>query len=142
MYPRTVFELMKNKWPRLGFELQEDTKERLVFTTNFAAQKYFDDSVFTTVIVYDNACYHVFFTFDKINPTPEVLTLVNEFNINNPFLKATIEPKNGINFLVLHYGCINGNNEYSITEDISELLNSLINTDVLKFLVPLTEITQ
>lgn len=145
MFPTKVYELVVEEWAvpfDNEIEIESVSPEQITFNINFVGLKYFDDQVLVRFVVYRTGGYHVFFTFDRIAPTYEVLKLVNAFNAGNSYLKAAIVNKTGGSYLELHYGSLTRkNSSKAIAREIGYLLSSMGDEHVLNTLVPLTKIT-
>lgn len=143
MRPRKVYDLVRRRFSNLTFELKTDEAEKVEFTADITAEAYFDDSVYIDIIAYRSGTYHVFFTFDSIQPTFDALVACNNFNQASAFFSAYIVKRGETFFLELHYSGagFDGTLEDDMAENISFGLNELLSDATLKYLKPLTEMT-
>ena len=143
MRPRKVYDLVRRNFDQLTFELKKDEMEKVEFTADITAEKYFDDSVYIDIVVYKSGTYHVFFTFDSLEPTLRALEACNNFNKASAFYSAYIVKRGDTNFLELHYSGVgfDGVTEDDVADNINFGLNELLSDDTMEFLRPLTEMT-
>lgn len=144
MRPRKVYDLVRRHFDHLTFELKKDEMSQVEFTAEITAEKYFDDNVYIDIVVYRSGTYHVFFTFDSLEPTMDALTACNNFNKANAFFSAYVCKRGNTNFLELHYSGVGSENmtEEEMADSVIFGLNELLSDDTLEYLQPLTRMTR
>ena len=134
-----IFKEVCNKWDQLTFKKGENDKEgTFTFTANVVAEDYFDDSILFRVELDEQGRMDTDFIFDKIQPSLSAYTLINDLNNNIYGLKAYINDKG---YLCLSEEEYRFFNEDEAIDEISNILNYLLNDRVLRYLQPLTELT-
>ena len=130
-----VFTLIQKEYKQLTFKLKSCDKDRLEFTGDIVAEKYFDDSVWLKCVCYNSGCIHVFLVFDKLDANTENYRLINEFNCNSSFLRSYI---NGNGYFEIHYSAIDLHKEKIIADSFVFALGQLLNETTLQYLKPIT----
>ena len=144
MRPRKVYDLVRRHFDHLSFELKKDEMDQVEFTAEITAEKYFDDGVYIDIVAYKSGTYHVFFTFDSLEPTFDALTACNNFNKASAFFSSYVCKRGNTNFLELHYSGVgfDGVTEEEVADNIIFGLNELLSDDTLEYLQPLTRLTR
>ena len=130
-----VFKLVEKEYKQLTFKLKSVDKERLEFTGDIVAAKYFDDSVWLKCVCYASGCIHVFLVFDKLDDNHENHRLINDLNANSSFLRGYI---NSNGYYEIHYSAIDLPNEKLLADSFVFALGQLLNDNTLKYLKPIT----
>lgn len=111
---------------RIGLEVQEESKESVVFHTTIVAQEYFTAPVYCRFIAFVNGTIHFFLTFDQMEKTTDKLFLINNFNDSNPWFKGYITNINNKDFFELHYSSYCLSSEIEAIDTFGFLLNALL----------------
>lgn len=98
---KKFYKLVTAPYKRISFEIKEETKDSITFTSNLSVSHY-DDDILLRVIAHNDGTVHVFYVFDKLELTPTNMELVNEFNSGDYFMSAAISEKNGGTYLEFH----------------------------------------
>ena len=130
-----VFEMAQKEYSQLTFKLKSCDKDRLEFTGDIVAEKYFDDSVWLKCVCYASGCIHVFLVFDKLDADTENYRLINEFNCNSSFLRGYI---NNNGYFEIHYSAIDLKSNKLLTDSFVFALNQLLSDNTLQYLKPIT----
>lgn len=133
--------LIQGQFSGISFEQKELTADKSVITANIVAERYFDDGIFVRIVAYKSGTCHVFMIFDKLDPTYENLTLINEYNDHSSFLSAYISQKDGGKYLELHGSSMDAPDEKVLSETIAYFINEALNEKLLQYLQPLTSRT-
>jgi hypothetical protein len=142
-------DLIQKEYKGISFEEKKRTYDeknpRLVnkieITANIVAEKYFDDGIAVRIVAYKSGTCHVFMVFDKLDPTYENLTMINEYNDHSSFLSAYISQKNGGKYLELHGSSMDAPDEQALASTVCFFINELLNDSLLKYLQPITRNT-
>lgn len=139
---KILSELREKYEPEITFKIREQIEGKLHLDTH-ATLEGIDGNILVTVIVYDSAerrTIHVFFTFEKIEPTLKNYELINQFNENMPFYKGYISKFEGNYFFEVHISTWNLLEEDCGTT-IIDSIDGICDGDVLKYLKPITQET-
>ena len=134
-------DLIASQFSGINFEEKSCTEDKVEITANIVAEKYFDDGIAVRVVAYKSGTCHVFMVFDKLDPTLENLTLINEYNDHSSFLSAYISQKNGGKYLELHGSSMDASNAQVLSETIAYFINELLNEKLLPYLQSITKRT-
>ena len=142
-------DLIQKEYNGISFEEKKRTYDeknpRLVnkieITANIVAEKYFDDGIAVRIVAYKSGTCHVFMVFDKLDPTYENLTMINEYNDHSSFLSAYISQKNGGKYLELHASSLDLADENVMSSVICYYINEVLNEKLLTYLQPITKRT-
>ena len=140
---RKLYNIVNKDWPRLGFEVKEETRDGIRFGGSIQAEDYFDDGVLVSVFARNNGAMDITYTFDELDRTLENYELINEFNDNVPYFKAYICPcENSCYFeLSYHHESVAKPDEKEFAEIVSLTLSSIISEGTMEYLHPITERT-
>ena len=133
--------LIQKEYNGITFTEKSRTEDKVEITAEIVAKKYFDDGIAVRVVAYKSGTCHVFMVFDKLDPTLENLTLVNEYNDHSSFLSAYISQKNGGKYLELHGSSMDAPDENVLKDTICYFINELLNEKLLQYLQPITKRT-
>ena len=134
-------DLIAVQFNGINFEQKSLENGKVEITANITAEKYFDDGIAVRIVAYQSGTCHVFMVFDKIDPTLENLTLINEYNDHSSFLSAYISQKNGGKYLELHGSSMDAPDVKTLSETIAYFINELLNDKLLPYLQPITKRT-
>lgn len=134
-----VKRLLLESGKNLGLEVEKEDADSIKLSATINAEKYFDDSIYYTILVYKSGTVHITYTFDEVSKTFDNYELVNEFNDNNSWFKAYITEIKGKCFLKFHYAAVEVADEKAVDELCDFLLNELISDDTLEYLKPILE---
>ena len=133
--------LIQKEYNGITFTEKSRTEDKVEITAEIVAKKYFDDGITVRIVAYKSGTCHVFMVFDKIDPTLENLTLINEYNDHSSFLSAYISQKNGGKYLELHGSSMDAPDVKTLSETIAYFINELLNDKLLPYLQPITKRT-
>ena len=134
-------DLIQAQYKGITFTEKSRTADKVEITANLVAEKYFDDGIAVRVVAYKSGTCHVFMVFDKLDPTLQNLSLINEYNDHSSFLSAYISQKNGGKYLELHGSSMDAPDEKVLSETICYFINELLNDKLLPYLQPITKNT-
>ena len=132
---------IQSQFSGISFTEKSRTDDKVEITANIVAEKYFDDGIAVRVVAYKSGTCHVFMVFDKLDPTFENLSLINEYNDHSSFLSAYISQKNGGKYLELHGSSMDAPDAKILADTISYFINELLNEKLLQYLQPITKRT-
>ena len=130
-----VLQKAFSHYNNLGFEITFE-KNHLEAKANLTVKAH-DDDIYTKFQVYESGRVYYEFFFDYLNKTDHALNLINDFNDNVLFLKASIRDN----------GCLllSCNTPYISEPDLEEftvrVMSELVDDDTEKYLKPLTALT-
>ena len=141
---RRVFELVDAEFSGVTFEVNREQSEdgMLVFTADISAEKYFDDGIYARCTCYASGVYRVQLVFDSIGRDLTSLQMVNDFNENLAWFKAFVSHRGQKDFLELEYFGRDADTPEKMAASITKMLIQPLEEDTLKYLIPLTKITQ
>lgn len=133
-------KLIIKEWSKLTFDIkQKDNYLELI--ANVTTQS-FDDDVRVEVDLYPDGLLFITFVFDSIDRTQTAYRLINDFNDNVAYLKAFITTRNNTDYLCLEYMAYDVVTEENGLTIFNAMLTKLVNDKTLKYLKPLTSLTE
>ena len=112
----------------------------VILTASITAKKY-AGGIYIKMLCYDSGTLHCFATFDEIERTPRVYSMINDFNDNNSWFSAYISPINNKEFLQLHYSVIDTDNTDCAIYNAKRFFELLTDDSIAKRLTPLSQMT-
>ena len=133
-----VFKGIKKEWENLEFEIDidETDNEVLAFKGGFSCD-HFDDSVGVVAFIFDDEIA-VEFVFDKITPSLESYTLINQFNKKSSYYIGYIDEDG---YFATSYSARFFDEEDAIDE-FRAAMNLITSDRTLQTLKPITDLTE
>lgn len=133
-------KLLLQHYSNLKFEVEyKEGKVNLV--AKGVKFKSFDDDTRIEITFKDDGVATVTFVFDKLLPSLRNYELINQFNDNVGFLKAYITERNNNKFFCIEsyvYECVT---EENAVDTVVNMVKMLTTERTLKYLLPITTIT-
>ena len=136
-----VVQTLKLNYDKITFDVK--VKERSLYVTADLSINGLDDSVYFNVELFENKVVIIEFVFDKLDKTLRSYELINKFNEESYFLKASITTRgeNDDDYLRIAAKVMNAVDEDNAYDNIDFALGQIFDDDLFPIIKDLCALT-
>ena len=139
--PEKIIKALRSNYSGITFTAKDDG-DSVIVSADLSSEE-FDDSIYFSVEIFSNKVIIIDFIFDKIEKNLDSYELINKFNEESYFLKASISTRgdHDENFLRFSAKVMNSVNEEIAYDNIDFALGQILDENLLPTIKALCSLT-
>jgi hypothetical protein len=136
---KTLLNYLRNDLGITDDNISVEMQKKNVYITAHVSTRVIDDGILVSFHAFESGVFFLRFTLDKLGKTLNNYNLVNHYNQNVAWFKASIDDKN---YLIFEHVSFDVANENVLKQMVEFFFNKFVDDSHVKYLKPLADITE